>query len=372
MVKLLPVLRSSRASLEAVDVNRLVIQNLPNTAVIVFDDALCCISAQGSLLDRLRISPITAFRRRLSTLLPADTAVTLDSRCRAAIEGIECSIELRLSSFTYSIDVLPLKNAERQIVAGMLIWRDITVYTQRPGSPDATDNAHLSALRGFVHDFSHDYRTSLAIISSSAYLLEKFTDPARRLQYRDRIAVQVNRLVKMVEKLLMLIRLESEERLTYTPIAVNAFVKELVDKAEKSLDEKELRWTFDLEEQPLIIHGDEDVLDHCLWQILENALQFTPDGGQILVKTRASTNGACIEVTDTGIGIPESELTRIFEPFYRVDTARSTQTGGSGLGLTIAKRAVGVHGGSLVATSQPGQGTTLRMMLPSQPIVFRF
>jgi signal transduction histidine kinase len=370
MVKPLPVLRSSRASLESVDVNAAVIQNLPNTAIIVFDDDLCCVSAQGALLDRLRISPVTAFRRRLNAVLPAESTAQLDPRCRAAIEGIESALELRLSSFTYRIDVLPLKNADRQIVAGMLIWRDITEYAQRQAEEVGTSN--LSALRGFVRDFSHDYRTSLAIISSSAYLLEKFTEPLRRLQYRERITSQVNRLVKMVEKLLMLVRLESEERLAYAPIAVNEFVKEAVIKAEKSTHDKELQWQFDLEQHPLIMHGDEDVLDHCFSQILENAMQFTPHGGQILIRTRALANALCIEVIDTGIGIPENELPRIFEPFYRVDQARSTQTGGSGLGLTIAKRAMRVHGGTLVATSKQGHGTTLRMLLPTQPVIYRF
>jgi len=373
MVKPLSMLRPMRSRLEPVEVNRLVIQNLPNTAIIVFDDALCCVSAQGALLDRLRISPISAFRRKLSAMLPTEAVTQLDPRCRAAIEGIEGGFELRLGSFTYHIEVLPLKNEDRQIVAGMLVWHDITAYRQRPVSADQpTEKAHMTALRSLVRDFSHDYRTSLAIIGSSAYLLEKFTEPTRRAHYRERITMQVNRLVKMVEKLLMLVRLQSEERLNYVPIDVNAFVQEIVAKVANSAPDKTVQMLFDLETRPLILHGDEDVLDHCLSQILENALQYTPHDGQIMLRTRNLADTISIEVLDNGIGIPESELTRIFEPFYRVDQARSTRTGGSGLGLTIAKQAIGVHGGTLSATSTLGQGTVLRIVLPSRPIIVRF
>lgn len=373
MAKSISVLRPIRSRLEPVEANRLVIQNLPNTAIIVFDDALCCVSAQGALLDRLRISPISAFRRKLSAMLPTEAITQLDPRCRAAIEGIEGGVELRLGSFLYHIEVLPLKNEDRQIVAGMLVWHDITAYRQTPVvSEQPAEKAHMTTLRGFVRDFSHDYRTSLAIIGSSAYLLEKFTEPVRRTQYRERITTQVNRLVKMVEKLLMLVRLEGEERLNYAPLAVNAFVQEIAAKALKTTPDKSVQMVFDLETRPLVVQGDEDVLDHCLSQILENALQYTPDGGQVVLRTRALADAVSIDVLDTGMGIPESELSRIFEPFYRVDQARSTRTGGSGLGLTIAKQAITVHGGTLSVTSQLGQGTLFSIVLPSRPVIVRF
>jgi signal transduction histidine kinase len=372
MVKPVPVLRSTRSALDTVDVSRLVIQNMPNTAIIVFDESLCCLSAQGALLDRLRISPISAFRRKLSAMLPAEVIVQIDPRCRAAVEGIESTLELRLSSFTYRVEVRPLKNEDRQIVAGMLVFYDVTAYRHEQASADQRENTHMTALSGFVRDFSHDYRTSLAIIGSNAFLLEKFTEPIRRLQYRQRITLQVNRLVKMVEKLLMLVRLESEARLNYVPIAVNDFVKDVAGRVIKPTHEKTHQVVFDLEACALVVHGDEDVLDYCFSQLLENASQFTPDGGQILIRTRALPDAVSIEVIDTGIGIPESDLMRIFEPFYRVDQARSTQTGGSGLGLTIAQRAVHVHGGKLSVASTLGQGTALRMLLPTQPMILRF
>jgi two-component system phosphate regulon sensor histidine kinase PhoR len=114
----------------------------------------------------------------------------------------------------------------------------------------------------------------------------------------------------------------------------------------------------------LSVWADEEALDQILENLLDNALKYTPEGGQIRVSWYASGNQVCIEVADTGIGIPEADLPRIFERFYRVDKARSREMGGTGLGLSIVKHLVQALHGTVGATSTLGQGSTFTITLP--------
>jgi two-component system phosphate regulon sensor histidine kinase PhoR len=102
-----------------------------------------------------------------------------------------------------------------------------------------------------------------------------------------------------------------------------------------------------------------------LRNILENAARYTPAGGSVTVRSRRAAGGIVLEASDTGPGIPGEHLPRIFERFYRVDTARSRELGGTGLGLAIVKHIVEAHGGSVVAESRLGAGTTIRITLPA-------
>src|SRR5205823_3574329 len=120
--------------------------------------------------------------------------------------------------------------------------------------------------------------------------------------------------------------------------------------------------------EDLAAWADEEAVNQILDNLIDNALKYTPPGGRIGVRWRAENGEVCLEVEDTGIGIPEQDLPRIFERFYRVDKARSRELGGTGLGLSIVKHLVyGLHG-SVHATSRLGQGTTFCVRLPRAPV----
>jgi two-component system phosphate regulon sensor histidine kinase PhoR len=111
--------------------------------------------------------------------------------------------------------------------------------------------------------------------------------------------------------------------------------------------------------------GDPDYLERALANLVDNAVKYTPEGGTLRLSAFARGDSVVLEVADTGIGIPETDLPRIFERFYRVDKSRSREMGGTGLGLAIVKHVVQAHGGSVEVTSRVGQGSTFRIVLPA-------
>ena len=111
-------------------------------------------------------------------------------------------------------------------------------------------------------------------------------------------------------------------------------------------------------------YGDRDRIEQVITNIVSNAIKYTPDGGKIHVEYGYEFTDAVVTVTDTGIGIPESDISRIFERFYRVDKARSRKYGGTGLGLAMAKEIIEAHGGKIEITSKPGKGTTVTIKVP--------
>jgi signal transduction histidine kinase len=113
-----------------------------------------------------------------------------------------------------------------------------------------------------------------------------------------------------------------------------------------------------------LVPCDEEEFSRVVQNLLENALNFTPDGGQVFVKTYARDDQAVLEVSDTGIGITPADLPHIFERFFRADKARQAHTGGAGLGLSIAQRIVEAHEGRITVTSTPGSGTTFCVLVP--------
>jgi len=115
--------------------------------------------------------------------------------------------------------------------------------------------------------------------------------------------------------------------------------------------------------------ADEEAVSQILDNLVDNALKYTPEGGRIGVRWHAEDGQVCLEVADTGIGIPERDLPRIFERFYRVDKARSRELGGTGLGLSIVKHLAQAMHGSVRAESRLGQGTTFFVRLPRAPAV---
>ena len=119
-----------------------------------------------------------------------------------------------------------------------------------------------------------------------------------------------------------------------------------------------------VEVDQVCVLGDADRLKQLLINLVDNAIKYTPEGGEVQLSLSKSNGWACVEIADTGIGIPEEDLPYIFDRFYRVDKARSRPQGGSGLGLSIAKWIAQAHGGDIEVTSQVGKGTTFTVLLP--------
>ncbi|MCL4265624.1 MAG: HAMP domain-containing histidine kinase [Anaerolineae bacterium] len=216
-------------------------------------------------------------------------------------------------------------------------------------------------LETFVTDIGHEFKTSLAIINTSNYIVSKTQDENKRQQHTTVITAQVKILDRMLEEILDIVNLTSTPTLMVTSIALDQLVQGIVDSFEASMIEKQLEWQIKLESNA-IIQADAQQLARAIREIVENAIQFTPTPGQIKISTYTHGPQVGMAVQDTGIGIPADEMEKVFDRFYRVDKARTMRS--TGLGLAIAKLIVEAHQGEIKVESVPEQGSRFEILLP--------
>lgn len=238
----------------------------------------------------------------------------------------------------------------------------------------ARDNTRLYKLeqvrRDFVANVSHELRTPLTVISG--FLETLSDDPETRLDARQYalqlMSQQTARMQHIVDELLFLSRLETEQRpVRLEQVAVSAMLRTLYEEA-KSLSggRHEIRLEAD---QDLQLRGNQEELRSAFTNLVSNAVRYTPAGGTVTIRWYADGVGAHFQVQDTGVGIAEHDIPRLTERFYRVDAARSRQSGGTGLGLAIVKHVLERHDASLKIDSKPGVGSTFSCDFPASSIV---
>jgi len=234
---------------------------------------------------------------------------------------------------------------------------------------DITELRRLERVRrDFVANVSHEFKTPLTAIQGFAETLlgGALDDKANRAHFVEIIREHARRLARLTDDLLKLSRIEAGRlELELRPVRVAALVNGCIETARFKAEAKGLRINVQLPEGLPPVHADGAQLGEVLQNLLDNAIQYTPQGGQIDVSATANPEGVTFTVADTGIGIPESELERIFERFYRVDAARSREAGGTGLGLAIARHIVDAHGGRIWVESAVGQGSRFHFRIAS-------
>ncbi|HVR99185.1 MAG TPA: ATP-binding protein [Thermoanaerobaculia bacterium] len=232
---------------------------------------------------------------------------------------------------------------------------------------DTTELTRVADMRrDFVANVSHELKTPLAAIRGYAETLRDGAldeGPVAR-RFTDRILWQCRRLQALLEDLLTLSRLEGislpKER---EAVDLHAVVRRTVEVLSGSARDKKVH--LEVEEAPVPpIPGDGDAIERMLSNLIDNAIKYNRPDGEVMVRLSQSGPQAVVEVSDTGIGIPQDSLSRIFERFYRVDKGRSREEGGTGLGLAIVKHVAQAHGGQVDVESRIGKGTTFRVRLP--------
>ena len=219
----------------------------------------------------------------------------------------------------------------------------------------------------FISNVSHEIQSPLASISGFARALRSGGLSAEaRARYLEIIETESKRLSRLSDQLLKLAALESDHP-PFRPerYRLDRQLKEAILACEPQWLAKSLRMEVELEEAEIV--ADPELMSQVWGNLLHNAVKFTPEGGTIGVLLRVTGETAEVRVSDTGIGIGEEDLPRIFERFHRADPARGRAGGGSGLGLAIARKIVDLHRGSISVRSQPGEGTEFTVRLPLEP-----
>ena len=221
---------------------------------------------------------------------------------------------------------------------------------------------------------SHEIKTPLSVIRGYVTLLaDGIYGPVndRQRTTLEAVNAQTDRLTRLVHRLLDISRFEAGGgRLELREIDLRAFFRELTSGFQVLATQGGIDFPVRLaDDLPATICGDEDRLNEVLGNLLSNAFKFTSSGGTIRVDAARCDGGICVEVEDTGVGIPPDQLPRVFEKFYQVDNDAQPRSVGSGLGLAISREIVEAHGGTITAESEVGRGTCFRVFLPERPPV---
>jgi two-component system phosphate regulon sensor histidine kinase PhoR len=233
---------------------------------------------------------------------------------------------------------------------------------------DVTNIDKLEKVRvEFVANVSHELKTPLASIKGFVETLKDgaLEEPETARRFLSIIERHTNRLNNLISDLLSLSKIESGQiPLEMKKIRLLPFMNKLVGTFEDNIREKEHTVAVDIQEGLTHMYADDALLDQALANLLDNAIKYTPSRGKITVSAAEEDGQIRLAVSDTGLGIPEADLGRVFERFYRVDKARSREMGGTGLGLAIVKHIALAHGGTVFVKSKPGHGCTFTMTFP--------
>ena len=233
---------------------------------------------------------------------------------------------------------------------------------------DVTRILRLENLRKeFVANVSHELRTPLTSIRGFAETLLSgaLSDPKNNREFVETIYQQSDRLTRLVDDLLDLSAIESGRKKPQpSAVELEPLVREVAAELQPFARKRKVKLILEVP-KGLKVMADRDQLRQVFINLVDNAVKFNRPEGTVTVSAEAAEGRAEIAVSDTGSGIPEADLPRIFERFYRVDKARSRELGGTGLGLSIVKHIVEAHGGSIRAESRPGEGSTFRINLPA-------
>lgn len=348
-----------------------------------------------------RVAEVTADRNRLAAIFAGMVEGVIDvdqnqhiqhiNEAAAKLLGISARSslkrplwqEVRIKSITSALD--RAMQTRDVVKSQMRLTRDrdelvVDIYaaslSNSAGQPlgavivlnDITEVENLSRVRtDFVANASHELKTPITAIRGLAetVLSDEEMDRDSARAFVGRIHKQSLRLSQLVSDLMAISRLESgDQGGDQAPVNFSLLVRQAVQAAEPAREARGQSLILELEQEELKFRADRQNLSQLLDNLIDNAIKYTPDGGEVRVSLGREADEAVLKVKDSGIGISHQYQERIFERFYRVDKVRSQSMGGTGLGLSIVKNIVEKHGGSIRLDSQLGMGSTFTIRLP--------
>ena len=274
---------------------------------------------------------------------------------QVALEGITSQRELQL--FGPPAQVLQLRSfplrRDGEVVGAVAFSRDVSEARRVE-----------SVRRDFVANVSHELKTPIGALGLLAETMAGADDPAVVQQLADRVVREADRLSRIVDDLLDLSQIEAQEAPSRAPMPVRLLVSEAVDLVQAAADLAEVPILITPEPPDIELACDRRQMRSALMNLLDNAIKYSGPRQPVEVGARIAGDRLALTVRDHGIGIPTRDLERIFERFYRVDRARSRDTGGTGLGLAIVRHVAQAHGGDITVESHEGEGSLFTLHVP--------
>jgi len=270
----------------------------------------------------------------------------------------------------FSVAKVPLRNSEGQIVGMLGVSRNITarVLAEQRAKALERERDKVEMLSQLMGDTSHELRTPLSLINTSLYLLRRTDDPARRAERMNAIEEQVRYLTALLDQMQNMSTIDQSGDFALADIDLPGLITQLVDSIRPLAEAQQRTLRLDVAQCDRPLKANERQLHFAIRNLVENALSFTREGGSIHVRAFQQGDHAVIEVEDDGIGIDPDQIPYIFDRFYKGDQARTIGRGGVGLGLSMVKRIISLHGGDVTVQSQPNRGSTFRITLPLSPL----
>jgi two-component system sensor histidine kinase SenX3 len=315
------------------------------TSAIVIHDA------RGQLVLRNRQHAELEANRHVSALV----AACVDQLVARAQEGQEASQTLELHGpppRTLDITAVPLGSVD--VPLGTIAFVE-----------DISERRRLESVRrDFAANVSHELRTPIGALAVLAETLVDEDDPKVVRRLAQHIMSEAERAGRLIADLLDLSRIEAGGVLVEAAVDLVAVVATATERVVALAAQRDVKVTVAAPDETMIVLGDERQLVSAVVNLLDNAIKYSEPGSTVELEAGGDRTWAVVAVRDQGIGIPAKDLERIFERFYRVDRARSRETGGTGLGLSIVRHVATNHGGTVEVSSREGEGSTFTLRLP--------
>lgn len=322
--------------------------------------------AEGVGLRNMGMNPEEVIGKSVFNVFPQEPALLTD--LQRALSGEALTSFSEINNASYQTHYRPVHDAFGQVDGLVMVSIDISerIQAERHQLDLALERERINLLQRFMGDVSHDFKTPLTSIKLSVYLLGRVQDEAKRQRHIQVIDMQTTRLEKLVADLFTMSRLDQSitGEFDFGEVNVNALLADMLAAHEPLIQTRQHSLIFEPAENLAPIYGDAFQMERALTNMLINAVNYTPEGGQIQIRTRQMQHELAIEIQDNGIGIPATEHERIFNRFYRGDPARGSVQGGIGMGLAIARKIIEAHGGRIELESEPGKGSIFRVILP--------
>ncbi|WP_214716345.1 cell wall metabolism sensor histidine kinase WalK [Exiguobacterium sp. s151] len=334
-----------------------VLENMSD-GVVATDRSLRVILMNDQARDMIGLAEEEAMGANLQNLLEFDDEIVIPEDGTMPPKLIDLSTDEEL--FLVRAYFSPIQKHSGPITGLIVVLHDVTEQEQVEQDR-----------REFVANVSHELRTPLTTMRSYLEVLAEgaYKDDELAPRFLETTQNETERMIRLVNDLLQLSKMDSKE---YTMQKVKfdfiQFFNDIIERHEMTKGET-IQFRRKLMKRRVYVHADQDKMTQVIDNIITNAVKFSPEGGTITFRTMLRAKRLVIGIKDEGVGIPKSNLKKIFERFYRVDKARARNIGGTGLGLSIAKEVVSAHGGDIWAESEFGRGTTIYFTIPFDTIV---